>query len=68
MILFNIRILLKRFDRNPEASFFETNLDFFDLQTSQIDRTKYLLFLVINPFEFISLVFLTFQTISIHYI
>ena len=55
MILFNIGILLKRFDRNPEASCFETNLDFFDLQTSQIDLTKYLLFLVINPFEFISL-------------
>ena len=67
MILFNIGILLKRFHRNPEASCFETNLDFFDLQTSQIDLTKYLLFLVINLFEFISLVFFTFQTISIHY-
>ena len=57
MILFNIGILPKRLLKNPEASCFETNLDFFDLQTSQIDLTKYLLFLVINPFKFISLVF-----------
>ena len=54
MILFNIGILLKILLKNPEASCFETNLDFFDLQTSQIDLTKYLLFLVINPFEYIS--------------
>ena len=30
-------ILLKRSDKKPEASFFETNFDFLDLQIAHID-------------------------------
>ena len=49
-------ILLKRSDKKPEASFFEINFDFLDLQIAHVDLTIYFLFLVINPFEFKSLV------------
>ena len=56
MILFKIGILLKRSDKKPSACFFETNFDFLDLQIVHIDLTIYFLFLVINPFEFKSLV------------
>ena len=52
MILFRIGILLKRSDKKPEASFFETNLLFLDLQIVHIDLTIYFLFFVTNPFEF----------------
>ena len=55
-------ILLNKSDKNPLASFFETNFDFLDLQIAHIDLTIYFLFLVINPFEFKSLVgFLHFK-------
>ena len=49
-------ILLKRSDKKPEASFFETTFDFLDLKIVHIDLTIYFLFLVINPFEFKPLV------------
>ena len=49
-------ILLKRSDKNPCASCFDINLLFLDLQIAHIDLTIYFLFLVINPFEFKSLV------------
>ena len=62
-------ILLNRSDKNPCASCFDINLLFLDLQIAHIDLTIYFLFLVINPFEFKSLVvFLHFKTISIHHI
>ena len=38
-------ILLNRFERKPEASCFEINLVFLDLQISHKDLTKYFLFL-----------------------
>ena len=69
MILFRIGILLKRFDKNPSACCFDINLLFLDLQILHIDLTIYFLFLVINPFEFKSLVvFFTFKTVCIHHI
>ena len=49
-------ILLKRSDKKPSACCFETNLDFLDLQILHIDLTIYFLFIVIDPFEFKSLV------------
>ena len=50
-------IFEKRFERKPEASCFETNLLFLDLQTLHKDLTNYFLFFVTNPFELIFFVF-----------
>ena len=44
MISFRIGILLKRSDKKPEASFFETNSDFLDLQIAHVDLTIYFYF------------------------
>ena len=37
-------ILLKRSDKKPEASFFDTNFDFLDLQIAHIDLNIFFIF------------------------
>ena len=56
-MLSKVSILLKRFDKESEASCFETNLLFLDLQTLHVDSTKYFFIFCTNPLELIFLFF-----------
>ena len=51
--IFDKRVLMPKYDKRPDPSFFEINLDFLFPHTEQIDFNIILPFLVLETLEFL---------------
>ena len=55
--IFDKRVLIPKYDKIPDPSFFEINLDFLFPHTEQIDFNIILPFLVLKTLEFFMFIF-----------